>query len=160
MRFDFAHQICCQWKAMRNILHFNHMHLKTSKAEQKSKYRQSWNDLQKDVCMEPVHQELFVSTVCVHLWFCLFICLIFSCHGSPYFTANMLPRPRTDMNEWCIYILDCMLPWFPVNHMTETTWSDLLPLQQFQVKMGCYRWEKTCFVSTFAVFSIQNISLI
>ncbi|XP_026100985.1 tectonic-2-like [Carassius auratus] len=26
----------------------------------------------------------------------------------------------------------CMLPWFPVNHMTETTCSDLLPLQQFQ----------------------------
>ncbi len=40
---------------------------------QKSKYRQSWNDLQKEVCMEPAHQELFVWAVCVHM--CAFMVL-------------------------------------------------------------------------------------
>ncbi|KAL1273796.1 hypothetical protein QQF64_026610 [Cirrhinus molitorella] len=34
---------------------------------------------------------------------------------SPHFIAYILPRPRTHI-KWA-----CMLPWFPVNHMTETT---------------------------------------
>ncbi len=76
-----------------------------------------------------------VGCLCAYVCIYGFVCLIFSCHRSPYFIANMLPRPRIDI-KWA-----CMLSWFPVNHMTETTWSDLLPLQQFQVKMGRYRWE-------------------